>query len=338
LLIGSVAAASLLLGLPVVAVAAIVASFTVFGSMYIALGDALAVVELPAPERQYGALRAHASLSFTVGIIAAGFLYDRAGYGASSWVFLAWSAAMFLLIGRVRDRTADSKVRHTVEAIGGERARRFGSLGRAFAVQPRLWAVLAAFTLAFAGLQGALTFIGIRIVDLGGQPSDVGLSFGLAALTEVPGLVGAGWLGRRIGLRWLCLLSLVSYGLCITSWGILPSPMAINATRFVTGLCFGSLIAARVLIVPRLLPEQLQATGQVLLQAATYGLGTVVGSVVGGVAYGWIGPTAFFAGAGVVSIVGGVATWLALAGPAGARLTGPTATPFELAELPASPL
>jgi MFS family permease len=114
--------------------------------------------------------------------------------------------------------------------------------------------------------------------------------------------------------------------------------MAINATRFVTGLCFGSLIAARVLIVPRLLPEQLQATGQVLLQAATYGLGTVVGSVVGGVAYGWIGPTAFFAGAGVVSIVGGVATWLALAGPAGARLTGPTATPFELAELPASPL
>jgi MFS family permease len=198
--------------------------------------------------------------------------------------------------------------------------------------------VLASFTLAFTGLQGALTFSGIRIVDLGGRPSDVALSYGLAALTEVPGLVAAGWLGRRIGLRWLCLLSLVSYGLCITSWGILPSVFAINVTRFVTGLCFGSLIAARVLIVPRLLPGALQATGQVLFQSATYGVGIVVGSVIGGLAYGSIGPTAFFAGAGGVTIIGGIATWFVLAGPVGARLSGPTVTPFELAEPPNLPL
>jgi len=338
LLIGSSAAAGLLLGLPVVAIAAIVASFTVFGSMFIALGDALAVVELPAPERQYGALRAHASLSFAVGIVVAGFLYDWAGYGAASWVFLVCSGGLFVLIGRVRDRTADSSVRGIAGEVGGERGPRFGSLGRAFTVQPRLWAVLASFTLAFTGLQGALTFSGIRIVDLGGRPSDVALSYGLAALTEVPGLVAAGWLGRRMGLRWLCLLSLVSYGLCITSWGILPSVFAINVTRFVTGLCFGSLIAARVLIVPRLLPGALQATGQVLFQSATYGVGIVVGSVIGGLAYGSIGPTAFFAGAGGVTIIGGIATWFVLAGPVGARLSGPTVTPFELAEPPNLPL
>lgn len=338
LLIGSVAAAGLLLGLPVVAIAAIVASFTVFGSLFIALGDTLAVVELPAPERQYGALRAHASLSFAVGIVVAGLIYDWAGYGAASWVFLAWAGVLFILMGRVRDRTADWSVRDNAEDVGGAGARRFGSLGRAFAVQPRLWAVLASFVLAFTGLQGALTFSGIRIVDLGGRPSDVALSYGLAALTEVPGLVAAGWLGRRIGLRWLCLLSLVSYGLCITSWGILPSVFAINVTRFVTGLCFGSLIAARVLIVPRLLPEALQATGQVLFQSATYGVGTVVGSVVGGLAYGSIGPTAFFAGAGGVAIAGGIATWFVLAGPVGARLSGPSDAPFGLAEPPILPL
>jgi PPP family 3-phenylpropionic acid transporter len=334
LLIAASLAAGLLLDLPLVAVAAMFASFTVFASLFIGLADALAVVDLPAPERQYGALRAHASLSFTVGVVAVGFLYSWAGYGAAPAVFLIWACTLLFLVGRIPDRTAASHLRSSRHETDGERGGRFGSPGRAFAVQPRLWLVLAIFALAFAGLQGALTFIGIRIVELGGQPSDVAISFGVAALAEIPGLVAAGWLGRRIGLRWLFVASLLLYGLCITTWGILPYAVAINATRAVTGLCNGSLMAARVLMVPRLLPQSLQATGQVLFQAATLGFGTVMGSVIGGVAYSVFGPRFFFLAAGGVAIAGGVAAWFVLAGPVGARLTGRTLDPFELNEPP----
>jgi PPP family 3-phenylpropionic acid transporter len=334
LLIAASLAAGLLLDLPLVAVAAMFASFTVFASLFIGLADALAVVDLPAPERQYGALRAHASLSFTVGVVAVGFLYSWAGYGAAPAVFLIWACTLLFLVGRIPDRTAASHLRSSRHETEGERGGRFGSPGRAFAVQPRLWLVLAIFALAFAGLQGALTFIGIRIVELGGQPSDVAISFGVAALAEIPGLVAAGWLGRRIGLRWLFVASLLLYGLCITTWGILPYAVAINATRAVTGLCNGSLMAARVLMVPRLLPQSLQATGQVLFQAATLGFGTVMGSVIGGVAYSVFGPRFFFLAAGGVAIAGGVAAWFVLAGPVGARLTGRTLDPFELNEPP----
>ena len=334
LLIAASLAAGLLLDLPLVAVAAMFASFTVFASLFIGLADALAVVDLPAPERQYGALRAHASLSFTVGVVAVGFLYSWAGYGAAPAVFLIWACTLLFLVGRIPDRTAASHLRSSRHETEGERGGRFGSPGRAFAVQPRLWLVLAIFALAFAGLQGALTFIGIRIVELGGQPSDVAISFGVAALAEIPGLVAAGWLGRRIGLRWLFVASLLLYGLCITTWGILPYAVAINSTRAVTGLCNGSLMAARVLMVPRLLPQSLQATGQVLFQAATLGFGTVMGSVIGGVAYSVFGPRFFFLAAGGVAIAGGVAAWFVLAGPVGARLTGRTLDPFELNEPP----
>ena len=334
LLIAACMAVGLLLDIPLVAVVAMLASFTVFASLFIGLADALAVVDLPAPERQYGALRAHASLSFTVGVVAVGFIYSWAGYGAAPAAFLIWAGALLLLVRRIPDRSPDSKVRPNREGTAVERGRRFGSLGRAFAVQPRLWVLLAVFAIAFAGLQGALTFVGIRIVELGGQPSDVALSFGVASVAEIPGLIAAGWLGRRIGLRWLFVASLVLYGLCITSWGVLPYVVAINATRFVTGLCNGSLMAARVLMVPRLLPQSLQATGQVLFQSATLGFGTVVGSVIGGVVYGWFGPTFFFAAAGGVAIAGGVGAWFILAGPVGARLTGRAADPFEPAETP----
>jgi PPP family 3-phenylpropionic acid transporter len=334
LLIAAAVAGALLLDLPLAVAAVLFAGFAVFASLFIGLGDALAVIDLPAPERQYGALRAHASLSFTVGVVAVGFLYSWAGYGAAPAVFLVWVGALLLLVRRIPERPADPHVRTVVHDATGEGGSRFGSPGRALAVQPRLRVLLAVFALSFVGTQGALTFVGVRIVDLGGHPSDVAVSFGLAAVAEIPGLVGAGWLGRRIGLRWLFVASMALYGLCILSWGVLPSVLAINATRAVTGLCNGSLMAARVLMVPRLLPRSLQATGQVMFQAATMGFGAVLGSVLGGVAYGWLGPTYFFATAGGVAIAGAIGAWFVLSGPVGGRLTGRIIDPVELAEPP----
>jgi MFS family permease len=332
LLIAAGVAAALLLNLPLFAFAALLACFTVFASLFIGLGDALAVVDLPAPERQYGALRAHASLSFTVWVVAVGFLYSWAGYGSAPAVFLVCVGLMLLLVRRIPGRSPEARAR--ARAYAGEPGGRYGSLGRAFAAQPRLWAVLGVLAVAFVGVQGSLTFVGIRIVELGGKPSDVAVSFAVAAIAEIPGLVAAGWLGRRIGLRWLFVASLFLYGLSVMSWGILPYALAINATRAVTGMCNGSLMAARVLMVPRLLPESLQATGQVLFQSATLGLGTVLGSVIGGVLYDSFGPTFFFLAAGGAAIVGGLAAWFVLAGPVGAPLTGESVDPFELNEPP----
>jgi MFS transporter, PPP family, 3-phenylpropionic acid transporter len=335
LIIASGSAVGLLLDLPVLVVAALLATFTVFATLFIGLTDALAVADLPAPERQYGALRAHASLSFTVGIVAVGFLYSWAGYGAAPVVFLIWAAALLVLVGRIPDRSRDPEYRMVSNGAGAQRGTRLGSVGRAFEVQPRLWLVLAVFAFAFAGLQGSLTFIGIRIVELGGNPSDVAISFGVAAVAEIPGLVAAGWIGRRFGLRSLLVASLVLYGVCIASWGFLPSALSINATRVVTGVCNGSLMASRVLIVPRLLPQSLLATGQVVFQAATIGFGAVIGSVVGGVAYAVLGPTVFFVSAGCVAVIGGVGAWFVLAGDVGGRLTGRAVDASQLPDPPA---
>jgi MFS family permease len=264
-------------------------------------------------------LRALSSLSFAVGVVAVGFVYNWAGYGAASFVGLTWTVLLFVLVGRVADRTRDSAFRRSAATEDDRIAGRLGSVGRAFAVQPRLIGVLATFTLAWAGVQGALTFVSIRIVELGGHPSDVALTFGISALAEVPGLLLASWLGRRIGLRALTAGSLIGFGLCIASWAFLPSPDAINATRVLTGLCYGSFTAARVLLVARLLPASLQATGQGLVQAATMGIGTVLGTAIGGFAYSGFGPAGFFLGAAAAAILGGISTVAVLSGSLGAR-------------------
>ena len=199
-------------------------------------------------------------------------------------------------------------------------------------VQPRFLAVLAVFTLAYTGLQGSMVFLPIRLVELGGQPSDVALTYGIASFAEIPGLVLVGWLGRRIGIRWLVVLAFVAYGLCVASWGVLATPIAINVTRLATGVCFGLLAGARVLIVARLLPEPLQATGQAMGQAATSALGSAFGGLVAGVVYGGFGAMAFFGFAGLLSIAAGARC---LAGPvrssrrSGSRRRAPVASGID---------
>ena len=324
------AAVVLLLPLPLPVLVFALAGFSVLPILFLSLGDALAVDGLPVPESQYGALRALASLSFAVGVIVAGLVYNAAGYAAVPVVALVWSAALLILLGRVPDRTRDPATRAIASREGGDSAAgRFGSISRVLSVQPRFLAVLTVFTLAYTGLQGSMVFLPIRIVELGGQPSDVALTYGIASFAEIPGLMLVGWLGRRIGIRWLVVLAFVAYGLCVASWGVLTTAVAINITRVVTGVSFGALAGARVLIVARLLPEPLQATGQTMGQAATAALGSAFGGLTAGVVYGGLGAGAFFGFAGLLSIAGGVGAWLVLHGPVGApvRANEPTIAP-----------
>ena len=77
----------------------------------------------------------------------------------------------------------------------------------------------------------------------------------------------------------------------------------------------------------RLLPDELQATGQTLVQGATFGLGSALGAAIGGVLYGAAGPTVFFAIAGGMAVAGGIGAWFVLAGSVGAASNEVPATP-----------
>ena len=311
--VATVVGLTLLAPLPLAIVAIAVASVLVQMNLVMGLGDALAVDGLHAPRKQYGGLRSLTSLSYAIAVVAAGFVYNDAGYEAAPLVLIGAAAAIFLLSGRVPDTASDADVRTAASRQGGdEAAGRFGSISRALAVEPRLLIFLAALALGYTGVMAGITFVTIRIDDLGGRPSDVALTYGISAITEIPGLMVTGLLVKRLGLRAMFLVALALHAILIASWGILATPEAINATRLLTGLCFGSLLATRVLAIDRLLPAGLQGTGQTLVTAVTFGLGAVAGSVVGGFVYDLFGPFVLFAFAGALTLAGGIGTWFAL--------------------------
>ena len=86
-----------------------------------------------------------------------------------------------------------------------------GSVGVAMRLAPGLTLVLVAVLLVQLGMIAGAAFLPLRLVALGGQPSDVALLTGLGAAAEIPAMLASGAIVARLGLRGLFAGSAVIY-------------------------------------------------------------------------------------------------------------------------------
>jgi PPP family 3-phenylpropionic acid transporter len=292
-------------GLPVpgIVLGLMVVAYNVFQSALGPLSDALAVGILAGRMHDYGRIRYLSSLAYGLAVVAIGFVYDRTGFGLAPFL---WAIALLVLVGALMF------VRQPRPAAIAGVHRRGGSARLALQVQPRLPLVLLAFGLLFFAILGSYTFFNIRLVAVGGRPSDIALGGGLAAIAEVPGVLLGARIVRRMGLRGLFVGSAIWYSAGILSWALLDQPPVMIASRFLTGFAFGGLWVACVLTMGFLLPRSLQAPGQALYQTTTFGVAAIIANALGGVVYQELGSPALFAGASVVGFVAAAVGWLVL--------------------------
>ena len=320
---GGLAIVALLLPWPAFVIAVLFAIFWVFESSWQPLTDAVTVNALRG--RDYGRVRLLTSLSFSVAAIAAGFLYNVTGFGAAFVLFGLAALAMTVAAAFVPD-VARADLDAHARSAGAVRALRSGSAGVALRVAPRLWLILVAITLLFVGVIGGFTFLPLRIEGLGGSPSDVALSSGLAAAAEIPTMLVAARVAQRVGLRGLFVGSALLYAVCLTSWALSDTTIPLIATRALSGIGFAGVLVAVVLTIATLLPPELQATGQSLFQTTGFGIAAIVANVVGGVLYDSLGHVAVFGLAAVMAVSAAALGWFVFPtarGPSGA--TAPAA-------------
>jgi len=311
------------LSAPIPAVAIIFCQLVISagGGPPLALTDAMAVPTLANASREYARLRLLTSIGAASAAIGCGFLYARTGYLAAPFVYFITMAVtvicvMFVPLGRdsERRRMARRAAEGRVQ-VAPERGR-FGSVGEALTVQPRLVDVLVSVTLVFLGVMAAATYISIRISDLGGGAAEVGLSNGIGSAAEVPGMILAGWLVGRIGTRLVLPVAAIGFAACMLSWIVLVDEGPIMVTRFASGIFFAGIFVSFVLTMARMLPARLQATGQTLFQAACFGVAAIVANVVGGVLYAAAGPLGVFGAGAVCTVAGGLVGLVVLPGVA----------------------
>jgi MFS family permease len=282
-----------------------------------ALTDAMTIPVLANASREYSRLRLLSSFGAASMAIVCGLLYSRTGYLAAPVIYLFTLGMMIFSAQMVplgRDSERHRKARGALEgrAHSTPARGRFGSVGEALSGRPRLLAVLASVLLVFIGVMAAATYISVRIADLGGDAVEIGLSNGLAWGAEVPGLVLAGWLVPRVGLRPVLAVSAAGFAVCLASWIVLVDAGPILFTRLLSGVFFGGILVTFVLTMAQLLPWPLQATGQTLFQAVAFGIAAVLANLVGGILYSVAGPLGVFGGGAACALAGGALGFLAL--------------------------
>jgi len=312
---GAVAVGALLGPWPPIVIALLFFAYWMFESSWQPLADALTVNLVD--RRRYGRVRLLTSLSFAIASIAAGFLYDQAGFDAAYILAVAATLTIAVAATRVPDvgRADLETPGHGAMTPGHgaatpSRSRPWlGSAGVALRVAPRLGAVLVAVMLINITIISGFTYLPLRLADLGSPPSDVALSAGVSAMAEIPAMLVAARVAQWVGLRGMFVVSALIYGGVSASWIVLDSAPLIIATRLVSGVAFAWILVCVVLTIARLLPSELQATGQSLYQTFAFGLGAIVANLVGGVLYANIGHSAVFGLGLVLAILAATMGW-----------------------------
>jgi MFS transporter, PPP family, 3-phenylpropionic acid transporter len=291
----------MLVVLPVVIVLA------AFHGGVVPIGDAIALDHLgPDDVRDYGLIRLWSSLAFGVAAIAFGALYTIAGIGL---VPLMYAAAMATLAAWSTTMTRDVPAR----VPSGER---FGSVGAAFRASPRLAPLLVGMLLWGIGFAAAWSFLPLRIVGRGGGPFLVGIAAASGAFVEVPVMRKSKWFTGRFSHRGVYVLGCVIYASVFVAWAFVKDPVVIAVLNGFEGVGFALLYVSGVMVVGKLVPKHLQATGQSMMQMVGQGLGPVLGASIGGVIYGRSGPRALFLVAAASTLLAAMVIWFTLSPPA----------------------
>jgi hypothetical protein len=163
------------------------------------LTDAIAMPVLVNASKEYSRLRLISSAGAAGGGIAFGVLYAFAGYSAAPLVFAGimvctMICAQFVPFGRDSERRRRASVKREGHVHAASGHGRFGSIGEAFKLCPRLAAILVSVVSVFIGIMAPGTYISLRISDLGGGAVEIGMANGIGSAAEIPGLIPAGFL------------------------------------------------------------------------------------------------------------------------------------------------
>jgi MFS transporter, PPP family, 3-phenylpropionic acid transporter len=273
-----------------------------------AFADSLALTTLGAERAaEYGRVRLYASAGWAFAVLGFGAIYQ----GWSLELVLPCYVAMNLAYAFVASRFV-REVRP--KSPNARPTRALGAIGEAVRSSSRMLPFLSGLLLLSLATSAANAFVPLEIGGPGGGAFLVGLAAAVAAFIEIPIFAASGRLSHRFGMRALCLTGIAVTIAQLVAWSLLRDPTAIAAVRMIGGVSYALTYGSVVVLTGYLVPEYVRNSGQTALQLASWSIGPIVGTAIGGYVYQHLGPGALFSAAAVVAAAGLVVVATALRG------------------------
>ena len=181
---------------------------------------------------------------------------------------------------------------------------------RRLAGQRQAVAFFTANTMLGIGAVSFLNFLGLHVLSLGGNESQVGLAYAVKALLEIPVMyLGARWFARYSYGR-MIIIGYLGFSFV---WLLIAS--ATSAAQLIwiislMGIAYAIYWVAAVGYASQIAPEGLAATAQSLVAATHYGLGGGMGAVAAGYIWDASGGSAVILfSAGMAALAAAIFYW-----------------------------
>lgn len=245
---------------------------TIFSSTQAPIADSYAISAANRAGATYGSIRLMMSIGAALGAYAGG-VYVSTFSVSTIWLPFLFFNLIAVLIAFTLPKQAEENhmMRQSftqgVRQLLGNRVF-LAFLGGSFLVNQ----TMAAFG----------TYFVIAIQSVGGSTRYAGIALFLASVTNVPSMLFASKVIKRLGRERTLLLGALIY---VLRWGIqvaFPYPSVMIGVQVLHGLSFGFFYIAAVEYVSQITSNEMQATGQSVFNMVFAGFSGIVGNLLNG--------------------------------------------------------
>jgi oligosaccharide:H+ symporter len=231
-------------------------------------------------ERSYGGLRVWGSVGWAASTWLVGLLIQARGtrWFFYSYIILMAIAFLFALFQPARKLIQRSSLIHGLREL--------------FRVDFLLF-LISAFLLTTAS-GGVNSFFSLYLNRIGATEGQIGLSWALAAVSELPVMLLSAVMLRRIGAKGLLVMAFLVFIVRWLFYSVIDAPVWALVVQLLHGLSFAAFLVGGVTFVSERTPPGLSATAQAIYSTVTFGLASITGSMIGGYLYDHVGMQNFF--------------------------------------------
>lgn len=269
---------------------AVVCSYSFFCTSISPMMETIALEALEKGRYNFGPVRMTGTIAYALTAPLVGFVL------ADNYRLVPFFAALFMGLGLL--------ALLCMPRVEGHQHGRRERVSVARLLKNRQLMLMMAFTVVLMlGMSHYNTYFSLYFQQLGADSSQLGLSFFLAGAGEVPFLLMGDRLFRRLGVGRLLLISAAAMALRMLLIGVSTDLTFVLLTQLLHGLCYIVLSFAMAKFVNLVVPDELKASGQMLLAVVGFGLARSAGAWISGLLVRSVGMRApFFLSAGVCAL------------------------------------
>lgn len=269
---------------------AIVIFYAIFNSPIIPILDSSALVSVKSNGTSYGKLRLWGTIGWAISTLLVGMLIDNFDI---LWLFYSYIAFMlFTFLLSLIQRTRISHLK-TSFAPGLHR------LVRAY-----FFIFLLAIFLVSMTSSAFHSFFSIYLDGIGADERFIGIAWMIAAVSEIPIMLGSGYMIQRFSAGGLLKISFIAYALRWLLLSFITVPQWVIVVQLLHGLSFAAFLVGGVTYINQLVPASLITTGQAIFTSVSFGLASIIGSLVAGYFFDTWGLTALFRVLSIIAFIG----------------------------------